>query len=101
MRAFDIGDTRFGTDVTERTVAPISEKVTAPFSADDEQVEPAVVVVVGESGVGCASWQYDVCALGAVAHEPALHAIEMNSRSSLRRRPRRYEQIVGSVAVDI
>ena len=79
-RALDVGDSRLRRHVLETSVAAIAEQVTASLAADDEEIEPAVVVVVRERRVRCALRKRDARALGSVADESAPNAIEMCDR---------------------
>ena len=78
-RAFHVPDARSCGDVDKRSVTAIAEKMPAPFTANHEQIEPAIVVIVRERRVGRALRQNDVRALGSIAHEAALHPIQMRA----------------------
>src|SRR5436305_10221367 len=79
--AFHVADARFCGDVYKRSVTAIAEKMPAPFTADHEQIEPAIVVIVRERRTARALRQNDVRALGSIAHEAALHPIQVRAGS--------------------
>src|SRR3954469_13595175 len=73
----------------------------AAVAADCKEIEPTIVVVIGKSRERRATGQRHLRALGSVANESALHAIEVRDRFSSRSRPGGHEEIVGTVAVDV
>ena len=98
-RAPHVGDRRLWRDVRERAVAAVAEQVAPAFGTDGEQVEPAVVVEVGEGGERGALREGETRSLGRVLRHASLHAIQSHVR--LARRPRRDEEVVPAVAVDV
>ena len=48
---FHVADPGLRSRLLKRPVAPVAEQVPASFGADDEEIEPAIVVVISECGV--------------------------------------------------
>ena len=96
-----VGDSGFRRYVLECSVAAIAKEVTAPFTANDKEVKPAIVVVVREGRERGALRKGDARALGGVAHESTLHMKEMGDGPVQRGRPHRDEDVVRPVAIGI
>ena len=96
-----VGDAGLGRDVGEGPVARVAEQVAAPVAADGEQVEPAVVVEIGEGGERRATRQDDARGLRRLAEEAGPHAVEVQRGLPLLGRPGGHEEIVHTVAVHV
>ena len=99
--SLDVSNSSFRRHLHEGRVAAVAEQVTASLATDHEEIQPAVVVVVREGGVGGALRKGDVRGRGGVLNESALHSIELRRGFPFYPRPSRHEKIIGSVAVDV
>ena len=54
-----VRNTRFRRDVDKRPISTIAKKAAASVATDDEKIQPAIVVVVRESGIRGALRQGD------------------------------------------
>ncbi len=90
-RSLDVSNSGFRRHLHKRPVAAVAEQVTASLTTDDEEVQPAIVVVVREGGVCGTLRKGDARALGSVSNESALNTIEMCDGSPQCRRPHRDE----------
>ena len=100
-RAVHVADAGLGRHVLEGAIATIAEKMATPVPVDHEQIEPSVVVIVGERRVRRAGGKRDARRAGDVAGEATAQAKEVRNRPPLLRGPDRHEQVVVPIAIDV
>ena len=100
-RAADVGDAGRGRHVLERAAPRVAQQVAASVAADDEQVEPAVVVDVGNGRRRRRPGSARPVLVGDVRATAALHEVEPCHEPPLGGRPDGSEKVVGAVAVDV
>src|SRR5206468_7276787 len=82
-RTAHVAEAGLGRDVGEGAAARVVEEVAASVATDGEQVEPAVVVEVGEGGERRTARQHDAGGLWRLAQKAGAHAVEMQRRLPL------------------
>ena len=82
-------------------VATVAEQVPASVAAYREEVEPAVVVVVGERGICRTLGKRDPGVRSDITNDSALHSVEVRDRSRRCGRPGGDEQRASACPVDL